>query len=88
MKNLTKIIGPAPSEISTEEYLPRLLAERSRVSSQLTDFRERMSGFKAERKSSGAKPKKLTPGKYLQALDAMGITEDMLNELAKASKGE
>ena len=40
MKRLVEIIGPAPSEVSLEEFLPRLRKERDRVNAGLQAFRD------------------------------------------------
>lgn len=55
MNNLSRILGPAPSELSHEELLSKLTTERNRVREAFTRFREAPM-----RKASKAAKKKTT----------------------------
>jgi hypothetical protein len=58
MKSLTHIIGCAPSEVSTEELLQRVVTERDRVRRSIFHFREHGALRKPVHRKPGAAPAK------------------------------
>ena len=80
MDKLTKIIGPAPSEMSDEEFALRLRKERVRVTTAL----EKFSYAKVSKPRAKAKPL-LTPQeqKLKTALEELGMTPEEFVEAYK-----
>ena len=85
MKTLTTVLGPAPSELSIENFHTRLLIERDRVKQALADYREKVrvkrSAPKKTPKPKGKKAKALKFSKNLS--DALGISQEELLERMK-----
>lgn len=85
MDNLVRIIGPAPSEMSREDFIEkRLRPERERVQKALEDFHNNIS----HRKTAKRKPskKKLTVRQVDASLAAAGLSIDDLKKFLKEEK--
>ncbi len=85
MNNLTKILGPAPSELDPEAHLILVKKNRARVSSTLQAFRDGPS-----KKGKGGRKKKRTlklseiakgnvPPEVLEEMQRLGVSFEELN---------
>jgi hypothetical protein len=97
MKRLTEIIGPAPSELSLEEFLPRLRKERDRVLAGLEAFRNgtapswrelRDKNWKQKRADKAAKAaqkpaRRKTAKKAKRVVKAEAKAEQLLDSASK-----
>lgn len=82
MDNLSRIIGPAPSEMSFEELQKKLSEERSRVTKAIESTR--FTTPKPKRASTKPKSKRVTAKALQQLLDGTGISlEELEKELKK-----
>jgi len=77
MKNLTKVIGLAPSELPRNELIKRIRKEHQRVSEGVEAYTS-----KAKRKSSGG-PRALSATKFLAKLKEAGMTLEQYEKLTK-----
>ena len=85
MDRLTEIIGPAPSEMTEENFAKRLSAERARVSEALTAMKE---GFfqRSSRKKPVAKKKQTLATKAMKLLESQGLSIEELEEILGEEK--
>ena len=67
MDRLQEIIGKAPSELSSEEFLPRLKEERNRVRREMDNYLFTMAPSKA---GKGRKPSQAKKAKQYDELRA------------------
>lgn len=77
MKHLPRTIGLAPSELPLEEFLPKLITERRRVTEELQSHATQWSKPKAKAKGKG---KKKQPNLISQAMKTLGMTEEELRQ--------
>jgi len=84
MKNLIRIIGKAPSELTPEEWLEKLQGERRRVQDALLAFTQGTStSFKKTTKATREKKKELSLKQQLALIESYGLSVEALKEFAK-----
>ena len=81
MKNLIKLIGKAPSELSFQDLLIRIKEERQRVMANIISFREKGKQVKVRKK---AKSKKGLSNKNLldknkKLIELLNLNNDVLS---------
>jgi len=86
MHRLVRVVGPAPSERTTESFLTVLTKERDRVRREITLFRSR--GTTTKSRKPRAQSKRARNAAYQAMADEYGITLDQMLEILKAQKGE
>ena len=86
MDKLVKIIGPAPSEMSDEEFALRLRKERVRVTTALDEYSTKARASKPRAK---AKPLLTAQEQKLKtALEELGMTPEEFVEAYKEQQRE
>ena len=83
MDRLVSVIGPAPSELSLEDYLAqRLIPERSRVTEELIKFRNQVTNPKKKKAKArkAAKPRGEN-ARILALLKEKGISPEEFRQI-------
>lgn len=89
MERLKEIVGPAPSELTPEEFVKRLQVERARVRVAIQWFREGHSWKHQRRKTTAKKPTKKQTRTALSAVcDELGMTPAEVLAQLKAKEGK
>lgn len=83
MNRLIRIIGLAPSELTSEEWDLRLTTERNRVRIELENFSTR-----TRTKTKTSTKRKPAKGKIMSALAEAGISAEELTKLIRKAKEE
>jgi len=78
MKNLTKVIGPAPSEMPRDELIKLIRREHQRISEGVEAYTT-----KAKRKTSSSGSRSLSATKFLAKLKEAGMTLEQYEELTR-----
>jgi len=82
MRNLTKVIGPAPSEMSRSDLVALVRREHQRAAAGLEAY---VTKSKAKRRVSSG-PKQLSATKFLAMLKDVGMTLEEYKELQELKK--
>ena len=89
MDKLVNIIGLSPSEMSSDEYIEKILKpERDRVRQALADFAAAKTpsrGKKAASKSKGAQ--KITQKELKQLMKEFNMTAEEIQEVIRQERG-
>jgi len=81
MDNLARTIGPAPSELSTEEVMVKIGGERKRVNSAILQWREENIPKKRKAKKTTTRKKKAKQvDNVAKALAEIGMDRDKMYE--------
>jgi len=82
MNRLPSVIGPAPSELSIEDFIVKLRAERQRVVQALHDFK---IGYSKKPKTKKKAKSKIDP-ELKAMMEEYGMSMDDVIEFAKGLK--
>lgn len=88
MNNLTKVIGPAPSELPFEAFLERLTKERDRVKQDIFAFNERKSFKRAQPKKKATPRKGKKTNKVLSLSKELNLSPDQMLKILEEIENE
>jgi hypothetical protein len=92
VEKLKRLIGPAPSEMSSEDLRRKIHLRQELVSGCLQEFRERMSGSRGKTGATEPKVKTSSEGAALTELMAQlkeaGMLMEDFRRIARGGKGK
>lgn len=89
MNTLTKVIGPAPSEMGDEEYTIKVEKERNRVLNEINNFKLGLIKQRGCKKAKTTKSKKPRVKKTIKdAAKVLGLTKEKMQEIIERAKAK